>query len=92
MRERVGAFLGDPAAHLFIGTFHLFGLRLLREIQPGKRGICTRESQIELIQSITGKGPKRAHQVAERISRFKNEVETIDDEMAAVCQAYEAAL
>ena len=92
MRERVGAFLGDPAAHLFIGTFHLFGLRLLREIQPEKRGICTRDSQIELIRSITGKGPKRARQVAERISRFKNEVETIDDETAAVCRAYEAAL
>ena len=92
MRERVGAFLGDSAVHLFIGTFHLFGLRLLREAQPDKRDICTRDSQIELIQAITGKGPRRARQVAERISGFKNHGESIDEETAAVCRAYEAAL
>ena len=32
MRDRVEVKLGDVASSIFIGTFHSFGLRILREI------------------------------------------------------------
>lgn len=92
MRERVEAFLGDSSTHVFIGTFHLFGLRSLRQIQPKTLCVCTRDSQTDLIESITGKGPKSARQMAERISKIKNEVEILDDEIRPIYGAYEDAL
>jgi DNA helicase II / ATP-dependent DNA helicase PcrA len=93
MKERVGAFLGDSAAHLFVGTFHLFGLRLLRQSGLEPRRICTRDRQIELIQSITGKGSRWARQAAETISRIKNGVADVaDEDTGDLFRSYEAAL
>lgn len=92
MRERVRAFLGNLAAGMFIGTFHLFGLRFLRQSQREMLHVCTRDSQTDLIESITGKGPKSARKVAERISKIKNGMEAFDDEIEPIYHAYEAAL
>lgn len=93
MRERVRAFLGDElATRAFIGTFHLFGLRTLREIQSERRSVCTRTVQVNLIGAISGKGSKWAEQMADRISKIKNGAEIPDDETGQIYRVYEAAL
>jgi superfamily I DNA/RNA helicase len=91
MRERIVALIRDPAAGMFIGTFHLLGLKIMRECGMQPR-ICTRDEQVSVLASITGRSPKAARQTAERISRVKNLVEIPDAEIERVIDAYQETL
>jgi DNA helicase-2/ATP-dependent DNA helicase PcrA len=52
MREWMAALLGRQAAGLFIGTFHLLGLSLLRENLGHEFTLCNRERQIEILKPL----------------------------------------
>lgn len=92
MKERARAFLGDAVSATFVGTFHLFGLRMLRQTDQGTKSVCTRDKQVDYLKSITGKGARFAEETAEEISRIKNGATLPDDEIAPVYRLYEAAL
>lgn len=91
MRERVVALIGSPSDSMFIGTFHLLGLKIMREngMEPT---ICTRDEQAGLLELVMGASAKTARQAAERISRLKNLAEKPDGEIGQIAQAYQAAL
>ena len=92
MRERIHAFLGKRAESLFIGTFHLLGLKIMRESLEDDIVICTREEQIDLLKQISGHSARSARQMAEKISRVKNCVEEPDRETRELCDLYNSAL
>lgn len=91
MRERIHGLMGARAAGMFIGTFHLLGLKLMRASLGEAFTICGRDEQIALLKPIVGSAAK-AQATAERISRFKNDVEPLDGETAAAFDVYETAL
>ncbi len=92
MKERTGALLGDAASNIFIGTFHLLGLRIIRAVRSANFVICGRDEQVEILKSVM-KGPaKKAQLMAERISRRKNIPGDLDDEIKEIFDAYQAAL
>jgi ATP-dependent DNA helicase UvrD/PcrA len=72
MKERTEALLGRNTGALFIGTFHLLGLRIIQENRDDDFGICSREEQIELLKPLVGGSTGKARQAADTISRIKN--------------------
>ena len=74
MRERADEFLKSRASDMFIGTFHLLGLRMMRENLTGDLGVCDKGRQVDILKGLTG-SRRKAEQAAETISRFKNFIE-----------------
>jgi superfamily I DNA/RNA helicase len=91
MRERIHALIGARDAGMFIGTFHLLGLKLMRASVGEPFTICGRDEQLALLKPVVGSAAK-ALDAAERISRFKNDVEPLDGETEAVFAVYETSL
>ena len=91
MRQRIGTLLKTQADAMFIGTFHLLGLRIMRDSLGEQFTVCAREDQLDLVRTIVGSHTK-AQTSVEKISRVKNCMEQLDAEMKDVCEAYEAAL
>jgi ATP-dependent DNA helicase UvrD/PcrA len=92
MRERAAAMLGNEAGKVFIGTFHLLGLRVIRECRGDDFSIYSRDEQIELLKSLMNNSAKKAQQAVERISRIKNFLEDADGAVQKTYEAYQAAL
>jgi DNA helicase-2/ATP-dependent DNA helicase PcrA len=92
MRERIEALLGKQAGGMFIGTFHLLGLKMIRDSLEAHPMVIGREEQIDLLKPIVGNSSRAARQAAERISRIKNLMETPTGEMKEIYQAYQTAL
>jgi superfamily I DNA/RNA helicase len=93
MKERISALLGEPASRILIGTFHVLGLKIIRETFGDNFSIYDRDEQVELLKSLIKGTTKQAVQAADRISRIKN----FPDEVAApeikeIHAAYQAAL
>jgi superfamily I DNA/RNA helicase len=91
MRERVYGILCDRANRVFVGTFHLLGISMMRSVGCEGFIICGMDEQVRILTDIVGTA-KGAREAAERISRSKNEVEPLDDGVKRVCQAYGAVL
>lgn len=92
MKERAEALLGRAASNIFIGTFHLLGLRIIRENRLDDFVLLNREEQVELLKSLMKGSAKKAQQAAEDMSRIKNYLAGIDDEVRGIHDAYQAAL
>lgn len=92
MRERIESLLGRHAERLFMGTFHLFGLRIIQDSLPDNFAIYNRDEQIELIKPIVKGSGLKSHQVAERISRIKNLMEEADDGIKGIYEDYQSNL
>jgi superfamily I DNA/RNA helicase len=92
MKERAAALLGEGAGNMFIGTFHLLGLRILRETRADDFVIVGRDEQVELLKSLLKCPAKKAREAAEKISRFKNSPDDADEETRTLCDAYQSAL
>jgi DNA helicase-2/ATP-dependent DNA helicase PcrA len=102
MRERAGALLGKDAGKMFIGTFHLLGLRIIKNEYPDNFIIYNREEQDNLLKTVIRDSDlkdifKRGlgssyHQIAERISRIKNFMEDIYDGIRRVYEQYQVSL
>jgi superfamily I DNA/RNA helicase len=92
MQERTASILGDTAAKIFIGTFHLLGIRIIQVNRGNDFGICSRDEQIELLKPLMKGTAKKAEQMAEHISRIKNFLATADPEVQKSYEAYNVAL
>jgi len=92
MKERTAAMLGEGSGKIFIGTFHLLGLGIIRENHAGDFVIYSRDEQVELLKSMLKSPAKKARQAADRISRIKNALDDCDDETRNIYDAYQSAL
>lgn len=92
MRERTEALLGDAAKGIFIGTLHLFGLRMMQEAFGSEFTVYGREEQTGLLKTLLNCSAKKAEQAAERISRIKNSLEEADEETRTLLPSYQEAL
>jgi superfamily I DNA/RNA helicase len=92
MRKRAAAVIGSDAAKIFIGTFHLLGLRIIRDNRAADFVIYSRDEQAELLKSLLKDSAKKVQQAVERISRIKNFLEEADNEIQETYEAYQAAL
>ncbi len=92
MKERTEAFLGKKAAGIFIGTFHLLGLRIIREHRGADFSIVSRGEQFELLKPIVQGQAKNARETAEKISRVKNFLDTPGDDLREIYPLYQSAL
>ncbi len=92
MRERSQALLGEDAGKIFIGTFHLLGLRIIRDSRGDEFVIFDRDEQVELLKSLMKDSIKKAQQAVDRISRIKNFLVDGDGETREIYEAYQAAL
>jgi len=97
MRERTGAMLGNNARRVFIGTFHMLGLTILRNEYSNNCVIINREEQVNFIRKLlkdsdSGKISRRADSISERISRIKNCMEDVDDEIKGIYEKYQDTL
>jgi DNA helicase II / ATP-dependent DNA helicase PcrA len=72
MRERTEALLGSDAGKIFIGTFHLLGLRIIRDSGGDEFVILNRDEQVGLLKSLTKDSARKAQEAVDRISRIKN--------------------
>lgn len=91
MRERAHALLGPEARGMFIGTFHLLGLRIIRA-QGSEFTLLDRDEQIALLKGVIGKSAAATAEALERISRIKNLLEEPQEEVRALVAAYQRAL
>ncbi|NOZ68187.1 MAG: UvrD-helicase domain-containing protein [Deferribacteres bacterium] len=92
MRERAEAVLDSRCSRIFIGTFHLLGLRILKENLSDDFVILGRDEQVSLVKALLKKSGTKARQVAERISRIKGLAGRVDDEIKDIYEAYQSAL
>lgn len=97
MRERTEVLLGNDAHRVFIGTFHMLGLTIVRNEYSNTFFIYNREEQIGLIKKLlkdsgSGKSLRRADNISERISRIKNCVEDVDDGVRDIYEKYQDTL
>ena len=92
MRERIETAVGEPAARLWVGTFHATGVRILRreagagrlEGLPASFVIYDREDQLEVVEDVLQglalpEGALRPGDVLRRISDAKNSLVTVDE-------------
>lgn len=92
MKERAVSLLGEAAKEIFIGTFHLLGLGIMRASRGNDVAICSRDEQVELLQSLLNISANKARQTADAVSRVKNDLDAGDNEMRDVYTAYQSAL
>jgi superfamily I DNA/RNA helicase len=98
MKERAGRLLGEVVSKVFIGTLHLLGLKIIRDtLSKGSCGqdnfvIYSRDEQINLLKGLVKGSGKKASAMAERISRIKNLIADMDDEVRPIYEVYQAEL
>ncbi len=92
MRERASAVIGSDAAKVFIGTFHLLGLKILKDNRSDDFIIYTRDEQVDILRTLMKSPVKKAKQAVEQISRLKNFLHVADGEIQEAYEAYQAAL
>jgi DNA helicase II / ATP-dependent DNA helicase PcrA len=105
MKERTEALLGGNAGAMFIGTFHLLGLRIIQDNRTDDFVICSRDDQIELLKPLVSGSTRKARQAVAKISRIKScldddtkiaagqeERSGLADDMMGIYEAYQFAL
>jgi DNA helicase-2/ATP-dependent DNA helicase PcrA len=102
MRERTEALIGEDAGKMFIGTFHVLGLKIIKDAYHDNFIVYNREEQINLLkklikdsdsEKISQGGRVSSYVVlAEKISRIKNFIEDTDDGIKRIYEEYQAAL
>jgi DNA helicase-2/ATP-dependent DNA helicase PcrA len=88
LRNRLKVF--NDFKGLFTGTFHMLGLKVIRDntLEPFK--IITREEQKVIIKNITGR--VRSGDIIERISAIKNLLLTPDEKTGEIFNRYQEVL
>jgi superfamily I DNA/RNA helicase len=92
MQERTVDLLGKDAHKVFIGTFHLLGLRILQDFSPSIFIIINRDEQENLLRAYIKESGMKVQQLAEKISRIKNFIEYADDSVKKIYEKYQAAM
>lgn len=94
--ERLNSLIGRHARQLTVGTFHSFGLGVLRENHArfgltGDFGVADSARQLEVLAEVLGDQSK-ARTFTARLSRYRRGRHTDEPEVARVCAAYLARL
>lgn len=89
LKDRIKAFHGELNG-LFAGTFHLFGLRIIKETLGDGFSIVNREEQFEIIKRVSDSG--RPATIIERISRIKNLLDEPDEKIKRIMERYQEIL
>ncbi|NWF75066.1 MAG: UvrD-helicase domain-containing protein [Nitrospirae bacterium] len=92
MKKRAEDFLGKNAHKVFIGTFHLLGLRIIQDFFKDSFIIINRDEQENILKGLIKKSGMKLKQVAEKISRIKNYTEYIDDSIKTIFEKYQNTL
>ncbi len=92
MCERAKALLDSDARKVFIGTFHLLGLRIIKETVSNTFVIYNRNEQVNLLKPLMQGSVVKAQQAAEKISRIKNLLEDMDNGIRDIYQKYQFEL
>ncbi len=92
MRERMESLLGPESEGVFVGTFHLLGLMILREALCDGFVVYSKEEQLNVVKGLCKEGASQSRELVDSISRIKSLLETPSEEMRHVYEAYEAAL
>ncbi len=92
MRERTKSLLGKDAKRIFIGTLHVLGLRIMKEISSEPFTLCGRDEQVEILKPLVQGSLRKARRAAEIISKIKNALEEGDEDARALYTAYQARL
>ncbi len=93
MKDRTAKLLGDTASRLVIGTFHLLGLRIIREHGTRDFTLLGRDEQEEVLRSLIKGASKTVQRTREGISRIKNGLAHEDSpELKAAYVGYQSAL
>jgi len=75
---------------LFTGTFHMLGLKIIRENSLEPFRIITREEQKDIVKNITGR--VRSEDIIERISAIKNSLLVPDEKTMEIFNMYQEIL
>jgi DNA helicase-2/ATP-dependent DNA helicase PcrA len=92
MLDRTNRILGTGSRRMFIGTFHLLGLRILRDALPDGFTVCDRAEQINLLRTLSKNSGRKVREIADRISRAKSFIEDLDDEIKDIYEKYQTEL
>jgi len=92
MKERAISLIGEPAEKVFIGTFHLLGLRIILDNRSEKLVLYNRDDQITLLKTLMNGSAREAQQATERISRIKNFLTVADAGIQPLYDSYQSAL
>ncbi|HOV89145.1 MAG TPA: ATP-dependent helicase [Syntrophorhabdaceae bacterium] len=72
MKERTELYCGEAIRGIFIGTFHAFGMELIRRLSDINYRLIGRDEQIEILKNLLGGSEKDAQKALNNISRTKN--------------------
>jgi superfamily I DNA/RNA helicase len=92
MLERTENILGADSRGMFIGTFHLLGLKILRDALPDGFTVCDREEQMSILRTLAKNSGMKARGIADAISKAKNFIEDVDNEIRDIYERYQSEL
>ena len=92
MKHRVDAMLGEKARGIFIGTFHLLGLEIIKSKKGGDFVIYSTDEQFELLKLVTKESIKKVRLISKKISNVKNYLDDCEKDIWDAYEAYQAAL
>ncbi len=88
LRERIKTF-SEHTEGLFAGTFHLFGLKIIKDTTGDSFSILNREGQVEIIKNLCSKNPLK---ILEKISRIKNLLDEPEKDFEEILWQYQRVL
>ena len=92
MRERIHSLMGDTYRRVFLGTFHLLGLRIIRENATNGFVIYNREEQVKLLKPLLKGTRLKAADIADKISHVKGLVLHPPDNLKAIFDEYRSTM
>jgi DNA helicase-2/ATP-dependent DNA helicase PcrA len=97
MRERANALLGNAARKVFMNTFHMLGLTMMKHERPHDFVIINRDEQVNLIRTLlkdsdSGMTSRKAKSIAETISRIKSCIEDGALDIKGIYERYQDTL
>lgn len=90
IRQRVNAHCGTDSEALFMGTFHKFGLHILREHFNRAPVITSEKEVLEILSDIAAK--ERVSKLRHSISCFKNTLTPLEPALYEIYKCYEKTL
>ena len=92
IRERTVSLLGTDVSQMFLGTFHVLGLKIIQDNLSDNHVIYNREEQLSILRDLLRKTPHKPQHVLEKISRIKNFLDEEDGEITKIYGDYQAQL
>jgi superfamily I DNA/RNA helicase len=92
MMDRTDALLENDSSDIFIGTFHLLGLSIIKNTLPDNFAVYNRDEQVSLLKPLLKGSNIKPQEAIEKISRIKNLLEDADEEIKKIYEDYQSAL